>query len=126
LADGAPAYVERQELPAAIALEWIKDAGGVASWAHPQWRGVSTPAGIEATVEELCSVGLAGLEANYGRYSGDERRALRRLANRHGLVATGGSDYHGTYKPDLSVGIGLGDLNVPYEVLSELRGELPA
>jgi 3',5'-nucleoside bisphosphate phosphatase len=42
------------------------------------------------------------------------------LAGRHGLVATGGSDFHGTYKPDLQVGVGRGDLDVPDSVLGEL------
>jgi 3',5'-nucleoside bisphosphate phosphatase len=64
---------------------------------------------------------LAGLEAIYGRYSPDERRGLAELAGRHGLVVTGGSDHHGTYKPDLKIGVGRGDLDVPDTALAGLE-----
>jgi hypothetical protein len=47
------------------------------------------------------------------------------IANRYGLVATGGSDFHGTYKPDLSVGTGTGDLDVPDTALAELTARRP-
>ena len=63
---------------------------------------------------------MAGAEAIYGRYSHDERRGVADLARRHGLVVTGGSDYHGTYKPDLQIGVGRGDLDVEDAVLDEL------
>jgi hypothetical protein len=49
---------------------------------------------------------------------------LAAIADRLGLVATGGSDHHGTYKPDLSVGIGRGDLNVPDSALTALKSRL--
>ena len=48
------------------------------------------------------------------------------MAGRHGLAITGGSDHHGTYKPDLQVGIGRGDLDVPDSVLDDLRARVPA
>ena len=46
------------------------------------------------------------------------------MAQEHDLVATGGSDHHGTYKPDLQVGVGRGDLCVNDEVLDGLRHRL--
>jgi 3',5'-nucleoside bisphosphate phosphatase len=127
LAEGMPAYVERQELPAAVAIQWIHDAGGVATWAHPVWRSttVRERPSTETVVEELVTSGLDGLEARYSRYDGGLRREMVRLAQRFGLVATGGSDYHGTFKPDLRIGVGVGDLDVPDSVLSELRERLP-
>ena len=48
------------------------------------------------------------------------------LERRHGLAITGGSDHHGTFKPDLQVGIGRGDLEVPDSVLDDLRARIPA
>jgi 3',5'-nucleoside bisphosphate phosphatase len=128
LADDMPAHVERQELPAEIAIQWIHDAGGVASWAHPVWRSVGPQRhrpSIEPVVEELVAAGLDGIEARYSRYDGARRRELVRLAARFELVATGGSDYHGTYKPDLHIGIGVGDLDIPESVLDELRSRIP-
>jgi hypothetical protein len=43
------------------------------------------------------------------------------VAGRHRLLVTGGSDYHGSYKPDISIVTGLGDLQVPYELLEALK-----
>ena len=76
-------------------------------------------------VTELAEAGLGGVEAVYGRYTTDERRALKRMARRCGLVATGGSDYHGSFKPDLQVGTGMGDLDVPDSALDELAARCP-
>jgi hypothetical protein len=50
-----------------------------------------------------------------------ERATYRAVARRHGLVPTGGSDYHGAYKPDLRVGAGRGDLAVPDDVVADLE-----
>ena len=81
--------------------------------------------GARRVVGELAALGLAGLECFYSRYSPDDREGLAELARRHDLVATGGSDFHGTFKPDLSVGTGTGDLDVPDSALTELVGRRP-
>jgi hypothetical protein len=62
-----------------------------------------------------------GIEAVYSRHSAAERASYSEIARRHGLLVTGGSDYHGSYKPDISIVTGLGDLNVPYELLEALK-----
>lgn len=73
----------------------------------------------------MAHIGVAGLEAIYGRYSEDQRAMLTSLGRRQDLVVTDGSDYLGTYKPDLRVGIGQGDLAVPAEVLDRLEARRP-
>jgi predicted metal-dependent phosphoesterase TrpH len=88
--------------------------------AHPLTLDLS-PSDLETRIHELHAIGLGGMECHYGRYSPEDRAGLVRLAIDHDLVATGGSDHHGTYKPDLSVGVGRGDLDVPDTVLGELR-----
>ena len=70
-------------------------------------------------------MGLAGMECYYGRYSPEERAGLAEMAKRHDIVATGGSDFHGNFKPDLLVGIGTGDLDVPGTALSDLLARKP-
>jgi Predicted metal-dependent phosphoesterases (PHP family) len=77
-------------------------------------------------MRELAELGLAGMECIYGRFSPEEREGLAGMARRLGLVATGGSDHHGTYKPDLSVGVGQGDLDVPESALEELAARRPS
>lgn len=119
LAKGQPGYVEKERLYPDQAIRLAKESNAVAVLAHPLSLGLE-PADLDRTFAELCELGLAGAEAIYGRYTPEERQGVAGLARRHGLVVTGGSDHHGTYKPDLQVGIGKGDLEVPDSVLEEL------
>jgi predicted metal-dependent phosphoesterase TrpH len=125
LGDGRPGYVERTRLEPAEALRLVRESGGVASVAHP--LSMKLPdAKLEGTMRELGELGLVGMECIYGRYSSEAREGLADVARRLGLVVTGGSDHHGTYKPDLRVGVGQGDLDVPDGTLDELAGRRPS
>jgi predicted metal-dependent phosphoesterase TrpH len=124
LGDGRPAYVAKARLEAAEVARLARASGAVSVLAHPLSLDLE-PAALESVVRELAGHGLGGLEAVYGSYSPDDRRTLRRLAERTGLVATGGSDFHGTFKPDLRVGTGRGDLDVPDDALDALAARRP-
>ena len=125
LGEGRPAYVDRPRLGLAEAVALVHASGGVAVLAHPRSLGLE-PRDLDAAVGEMAGQGLDGLEAVYGRYTPDDRATLAAIARRHGLAATGGSDYHGSYKPDLRVGVGRGDLAVEDEVLDELEARRPS
>ena len=120
LAKGKPGYVEKSRLYPADAMRLAKESGGVPVIAHPLSLGLE-PSALETAVKELVDAGLAGVEAIYGRYSPEEREGLADLARRYDLVVTGGSDHHGTYKPDLRVGVGKGDLDVPDGAVAALE-----
>ena len=92
--------------------------------AHPLSLALA-PAELDRAVGEWAALGLGGIEAVYGRYPQEDRAGLSELARRHGLAVSGGSDHHGTYKPDLALGIGRGDLDVPDELLEHLRDRRP-
>ncbi|MEX2228133.1 MAG: PHP domain-containing protein [Dehalococcoidia bacterium] len=89
LARGAPGYVERERLAPAEAIALVRDAGGLPVFAHPPFTD-----GYEALAAELAPAGLWGLEVYYRDYPPERVSALRTLAERLGLVATGGSDFH--------------------------------
>jgi 3',5'-nucleoside bisphosphate phosphatase len=125
LAEGRPAHVRKARVSPAAVAALARESGGVAVLAHPFTLGLG-PLELSAVVAELAEAGFAGIEALYGRYSPDERAGLVDLAHRHGLVATGGSDYHGQVKADLSVGTAQGDLRVPADVLEDLEARRPA
>lgn len=99
-------------------------SGAVTSLAHPFSLGVE-PSELDRLLGELAEVGLVGLECYYGRYSPEERTWLAQMAKSHGLVATGGSDFHGSFKPDLLIGSGTGDLEVPDEAVVSLGARRP-
>jgi len=87
---GGPAYVERDKLTPAEAVALILKADGLPVLAHPLTSG-----DVEGTILELKAVGLVGLEVYYASYSFEDLNPLLGLAHKHGLIATGGTDFHG-------------------------------
>lgn len=124
LSKGQPAYVERDRLDPATAIALAHASGGVAVVAHAGSLQLD-PDGLDRYLGELAALGLDGLECEYARYDRTRRDELLRLAERHGLAPTGGSDYHGSIKPDIAVGVGTGDLTVPDVFLTALAARRP-
>ena len=124
LAKGRPAYLDRDRLLPAEAIALAHASGAVAVLAHPTSLGYEGGE-LEPFVAGLAADGLDGMECEYGRYTPELRADLRAMAGRLGLAVTGGSDYHGRYKPDIALGTGLGDLAVPDELLDELEARRP-
>lgn len=122
LATGRPGYVGRRRLEAQEAVRLARASGAVPVIAHPHTVGVSE-SDYSTAFSSLVEVGLGGIEAHYSEYTPDLRRHLAGLCDDYGIVATGGSDYHGTYKAGLSIGAGRGDLEVPDEVIERLAAE---
>lgn len=110
---GKPAYVPRPRVDPRDAIALVRAAGGVPVLAHPFSVG-----GVESVLDSLVPAGLAGLEVDYGEYSPEDRETLRQIAVRRGLIATGGSDYHG---PDLRAARELGSAPVPMAAVAALR-----
>ncbi len=98
LGRGKAAWAPRFTYSAAEAIAMIHRAGGQAVLAHP---GVLSPdiRVIAAVVRELIRPGLDGLEAYYPSHTPTLRRRLTELAQKHGLLVTGGSDFHGATRP---------------------------
>jgi predicted metal-dependent phosphoesterase TrpH len=114
------AYVRRMVPEAAEIITWITDAGGIPILAHPYWEGLNaTETGVACRT--LVDQGLQGLEVFYGTFSARQISLNLNLARQFGLLTTGGSDFHGTFKPDISIGTGRGSLNVPSTVMDHLR-----
>ena len=121
LASGKPGYVGRDRLDPGEAVGLARESGGVPILAHPHTLGITTAPEMADLLTRLKRAGLVGLEALYGAYRRHERDGYADLARRFGLIPSGGSDYHGTYKPGLMLGSGYGDLVVPGALLDELR-----
>lgn len=84
----APFYVHKRTLSAVEAVSAVHGAGGVAVFAHP---GVSGDAGLPA----LIAAGVDGIEAFHAEHTASDRERFAAVAARHGLLVTGGSDFHG-------------------------------
>ncbi|GAA1425889.1 PHP domain-containing protein [Streptomyces thermospinosisporus] len=114
LADGGRAYVEKHETNPFDALRLIKNAGGVAVFAHPAAtkRGRTVP---ESAIADLAEAGLDGIEVDHMDHDPDTRARLRGLAKELGLLVTGSSDYHGSRKTCV-----LGEFMTDPEVYGEI------
>lgn len=118
--DHCPAFVPREKITPAEAVQLILNAGGIPVLAHPILYRFSDRV-LETLVSELKDAGLMGIETVYSTYAPSEERYIRRLAAKYDLLITGGSDYHGANKPDISLGNGRGHLFVPEEYLTKIK-----
>lgn len=123
LASGRPAYVKKDKLTPEQGIELINSAGGIAVLAHPLFLGMEYSA-LDRLAGELKELGLGGIEAYYVEHTRRDTGVLLRLALRHGLLVTGGSDFHGSFKPGIELGTGRGSLAVPYELLEKLTAAI--
>ena len=89
LRNGGPATAPRRKLTPEQAIGVIRKAGGVPVIAHP---GL---ANRDAMIPSLVAAGLMGIESYYPEHSTAQTQSYLDLCAAHGLVATGGSDYHG-------------------------------
>lgn len=120
LGNDAPCYVPRDYMTREIAVKAIKDAGGIPVLAHPMLYGLKSSE-VETVVAELKEMGLKGIETYYSSNMGMDEEIVRGLADKYGLIKTGGSDYHGDNKPGLEIGTGRsGSLKVPKQSAIDL------
>lgn len=111
-----PAYAERIKLGPAEAVALIKSAGGLAVMAHP-----FTLPDVETLIQSLVPAGLAGIETYYSSYGEYEIEKLKRLAQKLGLAATGGTDFHGL---DPATEMPIGGQFVPMAAVKDLLERL--
>ncbi len=111
LGEGGSAYVPKELPTVQNAIDLIHSSGGLAFWAHP---GVDPN---ESYLKSMLVAGLDGLEVMHPSNSYDTREMLQEWCKRYSLLSCGGSDFHQeeTTRP------GIGDLEVPYKWLIEIR-----
>jgi predicted metal-dependent phosphoesterase TrpH len=110
----SPAYVPRLRLTPPEVMQTITEAGGVPVLAHPAHSGAATV----RRIPEFVGYGLRGVEVYYPHHSPEQVEMLLGLCREHGLLATGGSDFHGL---GIEGGASLGSVYVPPECVERLR-----
>jgi len=116
IGQGGSAYVRRDHLDPRIAIEAIHHAGGLAVLAHPVQLHFENDHQLEQIIERLCGLGLDGIESRHSDHRDAHVVQFESLADKLGLMTTGGSDYHGSRKQ-----VKLGQCRVPYAVYQRLR-----
>lgn len=120
LGKGRPGYVEKPRVPADEAILQIRKAGGLAVLAHPGLLDLRDAETYERLLVELISMGLQGIEVYYPEHSDRQRAFFADLAAKLGLLVTGGTDFHGDINPEIQLGIGRGDLYIPYAIYESI------
>jgi len=124
LGKNKPAYVDKYRAPMVKAIGAINQAGGIAVLAHPYLNDINEPSAFEAFLLTLKSMGLAGIEAIYPDHPRDATDLYCRLAHKHNLLITGGTDFHGLVTPGIQLGIGDGSFHVPYSIYEAIAAHL--
>lgn len=100
-------------------LELIKNSGGIPVLAHPKSLELSEKEFL-ILLKEMISCGLKGIEVYHSSHSKEEMNYYLKIANKYGLLISGGSDFHGkSVKPDIELGTGK-DKNIKIKKLSLL------
>ena len=128
LGSDGKAYISKTNMDIEEFVAAAQGSGTVFSIAHPlvNYLDNITADAIENTMPDVMASlrerGFAGIEAHYGGTDAPTRALMVKLTRDAHMIPTGGSDYHGHYKGDVSLGVGRsGDLRVPDEVLDELK-----
>lgn len=112
--------IHREKITPKKAIEIIKASGGKSFVAHLHQMGKSD-AELYDLLREYKSYGLDGIEGYYTEYDEDMGNRFRKMAKDLDLILSGGSDFHGNNKIGHMIGIGNGNLRIPYSILENMR-----
>ena len=114
-------YVLRKYYPVDVCIRLIRDAGGLAIWAHPLHAARGARAALRKIGSRLVTYGLDGLECYYSMFSEEQQNDALEFARARSLLVSGGSDYHGASHPQVKMGTGIdGNLAIPFEIYERL------
>ena len=117
--EDCPYYVPRKHGTPMEAVSLIKQAGGVPVLAHPMQYHFSEEV-LDDLISSLKEEGLIGIEVFYSTHTPQQEAYVSQLAKKHGLLPSGGSDFHGGNKPNIDLGCGQGNLKIPYDIWQHL------
>jgi len=115
-----PCYVPKNKLSPIEAISIIKEANGFPVLAHPLLYGLNDER-LKSTISYLKNNGLMGIEAIYSLNSTEDDLRLSKLAKNYNLFVTGGSDFHGSNKKDIFLGVGKGNLKIEKNLLDNIK-----
>ena len=122
LGEDKPAYVHYEKFSIQEGIGLIRDCGGIPVWAHPYlFRGGK----VEEVLPELLEAGLMGLEVFHPHHGNNKVNRLRELCQKHNLIMTGGTDYHGyDLEHPENEKWQLNQLNLPLSLLESLKAAI--
>lgn len=119
LSKNGPAYVPKKDPDLKETISFIRENGAMAILAHPCHTKL-TNAQLYKALESMQKMGLSGIEVFHSDQNPQQTSDYFHMARNLGLLVSGGSDFHGTYKPEIQLGSGKGKLHVPDMLLEPL------
>ncbi|MCI8565263.1 MAG: PHP domain-containing protein [Lachnospiraceae bacterium] len=123
LSKGGPGYVQKEVLPPEECIRLAHEAGGLIFVAHLHQIDPASPEHCVQVCRKLLEAGADGLETLYCEFDDEWRAVTESLAQEYRCLRSGGSDFHGTMKKGLDLGVGYGDLSVPYPFVEAMKEE---
>lgn len=111
LAKGGPHYREPKRPDVFEMIAYLRDSGAVPVLAHPFLN--LSPDALAAFLPKAKASGLVGMECYYSTFDEAQTILALSLAEKNGILPSGGSDYHGRVKPGAALGVGRGNLRIP-------------
>ena len=121
LKNSGKAYVQKFRFPLREALGMIRDAKGVPVLAHPFTMNLGSAGALRDRLLDLQAHGLAGVEVYYSDHSPEQEALYLKLAQELGLLVTGGSDFHGANKPEVTLGNIRSRDRLTYDLVAALK-----
>lgn len=115
-----PYYIPRDPITPGKAVDIINKGGGLAFMAHPGIYHLNDP-DFKALLRALIRRGLDGIEAFYSSHSAEQTAYYLDIAKKYELLVSGGSDFHGENKPDIRLGEGRGNLDLPLSIYEKIK-----
>src|SRR4051794_27911689 len=106
LDESAPGYVDREEPSLEEAIQRVADGGGISSLAHPIRLGKRNHAEEDDLIGQIAAAGLRAIEVYHSDQTAEDSARYLGIAQKYGLLVTGGSDFHGENKPSIQLGTG--------------------
>lgn len=122
LKKGRPAYADRFRFKPEEAIDLVLKSKGIPVLAHPCTVNNVGAGEFERFIAELVDLGLKGIEVYYPDHTDQQVNYYRQLAEKHGILITGGSDYHGANKPGVDIGVYNGDTKLSLSLINTMRG----
>ena len=119
LGEGLGYYVPPERLDFFEAIRFLREIRTVPVWAHPLQYAEEEV--VRAILPGAIEAGLLGMEVQHSSYDDGTVLCAKALADEFGLLYSGGSDFHGTVKPDVRLGVGKGNLDIPDSYWKALR-----
>ena len=118
-------YIPPERLTTAEAITFLRSIHALPVLAHPFMN--LTEDALRAALPDLMEAGLVAMEVQHSTYDDETITRAKAVADEFGLLYSGGSDFHGEPKPDVRLGVGKGNLDIPdidYENLRQRASDL--